>query len=196
MRLAWLVAAIAWAGAAQDLDPEVLQRARIRLHLAEEVARVPNYTCLETIARYHKETWMPRLAPLDVVRLEIVYSNGHEWYGSPGERKLAADNPVQLVGSGMIGNGAFGMALHNVLAAADLTFRGEETIRGRTVLRYDFRIPRLHKALTITLRGGKGTVGEEGSFWVDAQTLDAIRIESRVTEIPAFLPLRLAESSV
>jgi hypothetical protein len=196
MRLLWLLAMCSWSPAAQEVAPEYLQLARIKLHLADEVARLPNYTCLETISRFHKQSWTPRLAPLDTVRLEIVYSDGHEWYGSPGERKLAADNPVALVDGGMIGNGAFGMSLHNVLAGANLTYKGEETLRGRTALRYDYNLPRMLKALAITLRGGQGTVGEEGSFWVDAHTLDAMRLESRVTEIPPFLPLRSAESTV
>jgi hypothetical protein len=157
---------------------------------------MPNYTCLETLSRFHKETWMPRLMPLDTVRLEIVYSGGKEWYGSPGERRLSANNPVDLVGSGMIGNGAFGMSLHNIIAGSDVTYRGEEELRGRRALRYDFRLPRLLKALSITLRGGQGTVGEEGTFWVDPDSLDVIRLESHVSEIPAFLPLRQAESTV
>jgi hypothetical protein len=39
------------------------------------------------------------------------------------------------------------------------------------------------------LVGGNGTVGEQGSFWADPQSLDLIRIESQADEIPPCLPL-------
>jgi hypothetical protein len=42
---------------------------------------------------------------------------------------------------------------------------------------------------TISMIGGVGTVGQEGSFLVDPQSLDLIRMESRAAEIPPFLPL-------
>jgi hypothetical protein len=39
-------------------------------------------------------------------------------------------------------------------------------------------------------------VGEEGSFRVDPQSLDLVQLESNVTEIPVFLPLRAVTSTV
>jgi hypothetical protein len=196
MRLVCLLALLSLTAAAQNVAPEVLQLHRIKVHLLDEVSRLPNYTCLETITRFHKESSQQRLSPLDIVRLEIVYSDHREWYGSPGERKLNGDNPGAFVAGGMIGNGAFAMSLYNILAGADITFRGEEALDGRTALRYDFHLPRMLKGLMITLRGGQGTVGEEGSFWVDPRSLDLIRHESRVTEIPPYLPLRESATTV
>jgi hypothetical protein len=58
------------------------------------------------------------LKPLDTVRLEIVYSNRREWYGSPGDRSFHADRPVEFIGSGMIGDGAFAITLGTFLRAA------------------------------------------------------------------------------
>lgn len=185
----------------QDLAPDVLLLTRIKAHLREELSQVPNYTCLETIARFHREPDHSthdrgRLMPLDTVRLEVVYSDHREWYGSPGDRKLSVDNPVMFIGSGMIGNGAFGWALHNLLEGARFMYRGEEKIHGRTAVKYDFRLSSLLKALTISIPGGMGTVGEEGSLWFDPRSLDLVRLESRADEIPPYLPLDEASTNV
>jgi len=103
--------------------------------MREELSHLPNYTCLETIARFRKEPGHPsqfqgQLKPLDTVRLEIVYSNHREWYGSPGSRNLSADDPVEFIGSGMIGNGAFAITLHNIVEGATFRYRGEEALAG------------------------------------------------------------------
>ena len=107
LRLVLAISTVAICLAAQGLAPDVLQVARVRMHLADALTHLPNYTCLETITRWQRQPLDPRLMPLDIVRLEIVYSDRQEWYGSPGERRLTVKDPIQFVGSGMIGN--FGM---------------------------------------------------------------------------------------
>ena len=67
---------------------------------------------------------------------------------------------------------------------------------GRTAVKYDFRLPRLLNTLIISVPGGEGTVGEEGSIWVDPQSLDLLRVESHATEIPPFLALQGADMNV
>jgi hypothetical protein len=109
---------------------------------------------------------------------------------------LSVDNPVAFVGSGLIGNGAFASTLNNVLQGASFTYRGEEAWGGRMAVKYDFRLPRLLNGLTISIPGGKGTVGERGSLWADPQSLDLIRLESRADEIPPYLPLEEASTKV
>src|SRR5579863_1374611 len=204
MRL-WKIAGasllLACVAAPQDLAPDVLLLARIKSHMREELSRIPNYTCLETISRFRKDPASDppsnkQLTPLDTVRLEIVYSNHREWYGSPGDRNLSVDNPVGFIGGGMIGNGAFALMLNNVLEGGSFTYRGEETLAGRTAVRYDFRVLRMLKPLKISILGGEAMVGEEGSLWADPQSLDLIRLKSRVDEIPLYLPLLEATTNV
>jgi hypothetical protein len=204
MRFGKLAAAslvLVCTAAAQDVAPEVMLLARIKSHIREELANLPNYTCLETITRFRNEPGQRsqpqgQLKPVDTVRLEIVYSNHQEWYGSPGGRNLSANDPFGFVGSGMIGTGAFGIMLGNILTGATITYRGEQPFGGRTVVRYDFNLPRLLKGLMITVPGGSGTVGEKGSFWADPRTLDLIRLESHAEEIPPYLPVEEESSSV
>jgi hypothetical protein len=186
---------LASAAAPQDLAPEVLLLSRIKRHLRDELAHVPNYTCLETISRFQNRAHTP-LMPLDTVRLEIVYTDRREWYGSPGARNLTVENPVAFIGAGMIGNGAFALMLNNLLEGGIFTYRGDESVSGRAAVKYDFRLPRLLKTLTISVPGGSGTAGEEGSLWADKESLDLIRVESRAVEIPPDLPVAEASTNV
>lgn len=192
----WIIAGLAVCAAAQGLDQKTQLLARIKAHMSDELSRLPNYTCLETTNRFYRDVAAaghnPKpLQPLDIVRLEVIYTDHHEWYGEPGSRSLAEDDPASFIGSGMIGNGMFGITLHNIFLtdAAMFTPHGEETVKGRAALRYDFRLPRLQRGLEISLQAANGTVGEAGSFWVDPKSLDLIRLQSHADEIPEFLPL-------
>jgi len=192
---------LACAAAPQDLAPDVLLLSRIKRHLREELAHTPNYTCLETISRFHYDpkSLLQRhkgLARLDTVRLEIVYTDHREWYGSPGAKTLSEDDPVAFIGGGMIGTGSFGITLHNIVEGGIFTYRGEDPIDGRRAVKYDFRIPQMLHSLQISIAGGIGTVGEEGSIWVNPESLDLIRMESHAVEIPPFLPLQASTASV
>jgi hypothetical protein len=48
----------------------------------------------------------------------------------------------------------------------------------------------------ISVVGGSGMVGEEGSLWADPQSLDLIRIESHAKEIPPYLPVEESSTKV
>lgn len=180
-------------GRPQELPPEVILLAHIKSHMREELSHLPNYTCLETIARFNKEADSglvhESLKRLDTVRLEIVYSDHREWYGSPGESSLTADDPAGFVGSGLIGTGAFAIALNNILAGASFAYQGDVTLNGRPAVRYDFRFPRFPGGVAVSLVGGADTVGQKGSIWVDPKSLDLIRLESYADDIPPWLPL-------
>jgi hypothetical protein len=183
----WLV--LTSLAATQDLPPEVLLLARIKAHMRSELSGLPNYTCLETISRFHRNAGQSALNPLDTVRLEIVYSDHHEWYGSPGDSNLGAGSPASFVGSGLIGSGAFASALNNILSGAHFVYQGEEALGDRAAVKYDFQFPRQPNTFSISMVGGSGTVGQKGSMWVDAQSLDLIRLETNADEIPPYLPL-------
>jgi hypothetical protein len=199
LALMFLAGTMALRVRAQELAPEVRLLSKIKEHLRDELSRLPNYTCLQTISRYRKpDARHDALAPLDQVRLEVVYNERKEWYGSPGDRSFTLENPVGFIGGGMIGTGAFGLQLHNIFIsrAAVIAFHGAEQIEGRRVLQYDFHLSALQDAMVVSVLGGRGRVGEDGSFWIDEQTLDLLRVEARVVEIPPFLPLDSVQSKV
>jgi hypothetical protein len=186
------------AATAQDPFADPVMLARIKAHMREELSRLSNYTCLETIDRFRNRpnSQSSRLEQADIVRLEVVYSDHKEWYGAPGDRAFSTDNPEGLVSNGLIGTGPFATTMANVFIAdtARVGYGGHADLGYRTVAKYNFHLP--SPALSITLAGGFGTTGEEGSFWVDPQTLDLIRLESHAIEIPLYLPLAETSTTV
>ncbi len=182
--------ALTFSAAAQDVAPDAL--ARIKIHMRNELSSLPNYTCLESITRFQSEV-RRRLEPLDRAHVEIVYSGHQEWYGLPGARSLSAESPRQFVGGGMMGTGAFAITLGNILSgAATITFRGQELLDGKIALKYDYLLRALVNRFRISLPGGSGIVGQQGSFWADPSSLDFVRLESNASEIPPTLPLTFA----
>ncbi len=196
----WLVAGITLFVAAtampQDLPPEVVVLARIKQHISEEMARLPNYTCLQTMNRFTGSPTQREMKQLDTVRLEVIYSDHKEWFGSPGARNLNVNNPAAFVGDGLIGFGQFAIGLHNVLGGAHFDYHGKEVYAGRAAIRYDFQFPRQPGAFEVTVKGGSGSVGEKGSMWVDEESLDLIRMELNADNIPSYIPLAEQKTSV
>ena len=95
----------------------------------------------------------------------------------------------------MIANGIFASTLHNIVEGAVFTWHGEESLREKTAVRFDYTLSSWLKPLTISLEGGRGTVGLKGSLWADPQTLDLICLDSQATEIPPSLPLQKATTT-
>ncbi len=199
-RLVSALCVIACALTAQDIDPEVPMLSHMKSFLRYEFAHLPNYTCLETIARFQRQTTQSaRFQPLDTVRLEIACSGRQEWFGLPGSHALSVDNPVSLAGGvGLIANGVYSTTLHNLFLVdgAIFTSRGEDVIDGRKAIRFDYRFPAGWILANISLLGGSGTVNERGSLWIDPQSLDLLRLDGRATEIPPSLPLAEMEFTV
>lgn len=191
--------ALAFPAAAQTVAPEHILLNQIKRHMRAELVQVPNYTCLESVRRFHLEPEpKPRMLPLDSLHLEIVYSGGREWYALPGDSAFSEQNPGRFIGAGMIGDGLFAITLHNLFVADEALFtaQGTETIGGRKSVKYGFRLSRSVNQLKISLSEGEGVVGEEGSFWADAETLDLLRLDVHAIEIPAYLPLASMEFTV
>jgi hypothetical protein len=194
MRYAWFTLAagflVARAAIPQDLPPGVLLLSRVRRHTEEELKRLPNISCLQTVRRYEQ---LPnaRMRPLDVVRLEVLNADDKELFASPGERRFSEQPPIGYVGSGTMGDGYFGLYLKLVLLNNYVTyaFKGLEDSAGRRLARWDYRISPMWSGQTIELPEGKGTVGLHGSFWADPETEDVVRLELNGDEFPPSIPL-------
>ena len=186
------------AAAAQGLPPGVLLLARVKAHMREELARLPNCSCLETVRRDH-QTAGGRMRPLDTIRLEVLYSDHRELYASPGDRRFDDSNPSAFIGSGTIGNGHSALFLSEVVgqgSSLSYEYKGEELLRRRRLARYDYRVPVRASGHTINLTEGSGTVGSKGSFWADPATYEIVRIAVEADEIPPTLPVSAYVTSI
>jgi hypothetical protein len=169
---------------AQPLPPEVLTLARIGSRVREAVSRLPDCTCLETVARFRKSAGKD-LKPLDRVVLQILFSGGKELFASPGDTHWET-NPFAFLASGMMGNGLFALNLKNIFLDnhSVIRYKGDEFPTGRREARYDFYISRMSSGYTVQHAGASGVVAERGSFWADPETYDLRRLEFHADEIP------------
>jgi hypothetical protein len=181
----------------QDLPPGVLLLSRVKRHFQEELQRLPNVTCLETVQREYQPA-RGKMRPLDTINLEVL-TNGHmELFASPGGRKFSAQHPINYAGSGVLGDGLFGLYLKDILLNGNVSneYKGEEETGGHRLVRYDYRLPSMWSGEMIRTPEGSGTVGLHGSFWVDPQTYDVVRLELNAEDFPLTLPLTEAVTSI
>lgn len=169
---------------AQPLPPEVLTLARIHDRVREAVERLPDCTCVETVARFRKSAGK-QFKPVDRVVLQILFSGGKELFASPGDTHWETD-PFTFVASGMLSNGLFALNLKTIFLNnhAIIRYQGDESPAGRREARYDFHISRMWSGYTIQRGGASGVAAMRGSFWADPETYDLRRVEFHADEIP------------
>jgi len=197
LRIALISGLVGATLSAQGLGPGVLLLARVKAHIRAELARLPNCSCLQTIQRQRRPAGGV-MRPLDTVRLEVLFSDHKEFFASPGERRFDEDRPSAFTAGGLIGNGYFALFLSEVVAESgpSYEYQGEETVLGRTLARYGYRIPANISGHTLTLAEGTGTVGIKGRFWADPATYDIVRISFEAEDIPPNLPVARYDVSV
>jgi hypothetical protein len=192
---AWLFLVVAAAlGASQPdpgLTPEVLLLARIKLRMKDNLERLPNYTCRQTIERSERLASSRRFRLVDAIRLEVALVGGKELFAWPGESSFQDRDIAKLVTGGAIGNGDFALHARSVFLGRDTRFRyaGKETMNGREAIRFDYEVPLASSGFTIRMGALEAQVAYFGSFWVDPATLDAIRLDVKADKIPPFLQL-------
>ena len=169
---------------AQDLPQEVLTLARIRDHVREAVERLPDCTCVETVARFRKSAGK-EFKPLDHAVLQILFSGGKELFAFPGDTRWET-SPSAFLTSGMISNGLFALNLRAVFVnnQSIIKYKGDESPTGRREARYDFHLSRMASGYTVQHAGASGAVAMRGSFWADPETYDLRRLEFHADEIP------------
>ena len=97
------------AASAQGLPPGVLLLARVKAHMRETLARLPNCSCLETVHREHQPAG-GRMRPLDTIRLEVLYSDRKEYYASPA---IAVSTTAALAPSSAAGRSAMAISRYS-----------------------------------------------------------------------------------
>jgi hypothetical protein len=174
---------------AQDNQTALLQR--VRTHMVETLARQPNYTCLETVERSNRAGKEKEFRLVDTVRLEVALVDGREMFAWPGSKQFEDTDLRAFVPTGMFGNGDFGLYANSVFGGrfTEFEYKGEAKLGERSTTRYDFRVPAATgmriRALDLT-----ATVGFHGSFYTEAGTLDALRLEVEADALPEKLDLR------
>lgn len=180
------------------LPPESVLLARIRSHMTEVLRHVPNYTCVETMERTRRTGVTRQFQMRDTLRLEVALVEGKELFAWPGSKKFEYDDLRNMISGGAYGNGAFALFARAVFmtSAPTFTYRGDDPIRGRTLVRYDFRVVKASSGYNIRVSDREALVPYHGSFWADRQTLDAARLEVVADDIPTYLGLTYSSDRI
>ncbi len=191
------IALLACASVIAGTPEEILRG--IRGGVAQNLERLPNYTCRETVERFARPAAEKKLEKVDTVRLEVALIGRRELYAWPGSAKFEEKSIEKLVtGAGAIESGLFAMHLRNLFLkpGAEFTWRGETELEGRNAFRFDFEIGR--ERSEFMLRDGRNgaVVAYRGSFWADPATFDLLRLEIYVDEVPPPVQIEKAATAI
>jgi hypothetical protein len=158
-------------------DPELLLQ-RIRSKITAHLSQLHNYTCHAVIDRLIRSVNTSNFDHRDTIDLEVAFVGDRELFSRAGETRFQEQPIHQIVPPGMIGNDLFGSHDDDVFSgnSATFTFAGSCKKDGHKTFRYNFRVPQESGRLLLKQNNSaEATVGYQGSFWVDAETLDMIR---------------------
>jgi hypothetical protein len=181
---------LVWAGSAEagpdDLPREVLLLAHFKQQMRQVLSQVPNYTCLETIQRSARGAHASAFTSLDTVLLEISNLENKELLAWPGAHRFEDGDLTSFASGGLMGSGVFASFAQDVFLGATTTIRyyGGEEIAGRALTRFDFRIPEVWSGFRLKANGASAKVGTMGSFWMDPDSMELVRLSIRADDIP------------
>jgi hypothetical protein len=170
---------------------------RVREHIRATAARLPNYSCQEIMERSIQSSG-GQIEFRERLRLEVLFAETTELFAWPGSSEFTSEPLQNWIGAGAIGNGDFAIELVNlfVLSTATVKYAGIETRDRRALHRFNFQVPLLSSRYTLAMQGKTAITAYAGSFWVDQESLDIVRLETRAEGIPAELDCSAAHEFV
>jgi hypothetical protein len=194
-----LLLALVLAAPLPAADPHTELLAQIRRRMSDNLARLPNYTCVETIERTAHPGGTRHFSLIDRLRLEVAYVGGREIYSWPGAESFEEKSLADIVGRGAaIGMGSFALHARAVFSstAPEFTWAGEREHDGRKWLRYDFHVPLDRSGFHIQTGEAPVVVPYHGSIEADAETLAPSLLDVRADDLPAELKLRSTDERI
>jgi len=182
----------------QDLPPWVLLLARVKAHGRAAFEHIPDYACLETIHRFEKSRNAASFRPIDTLHLEVASAGGKELLARQGAARFEDGDLRGFISQGVISSGAFSSTPLNLFVrdVARITPLPQEGILAGTTLGFHFEESVMTAGFSVQSGGGKGQAGLRGTFWVDPQTLDLVRIEEQAVDLPPMLLMRDLTTSI
>jgi hypothetical protein len=172
-------------------DPEATLQ-QIRTKVAEQLSRLPNYTCHEGIDRLVQ--WLNGSGRMDQDRvdLEVAFVGKRELFARPGESQFQEQDLRKLVPTGTIGDGFFATVPKLLFLDNGVVFHYTGVVNKdhHKTDRYDFKVPEEKSGFLVRHDSAQSIVGFQGSIWADVDTHDLVRIEFKADHIPARVNLR------
>jgi hypothetical protein len=159
---------------------------RFQASVKETLRRLPDYNCIESITRFRRSPPSPHFQRLDTLRLQVGLIDGHERYTWPDAARFDDRDLRDLVGRGIIGTGNFAAHVQHVFLSAATRFSPATAVAlgNRPAVHFDYEVPVEYSRYKLRVPPEEAEVGVHGSFWVDLQTLDLLRLEVHADEIP------------
>jgi hypothetical protein len=166
--------------------------------IKNDLERLPDYVCTQSIERFGRPESERAWEKIDALRFEVALVAGRELYGLPGGRRFQDRPLAELARRGTIGTGQFALlAKHLFLTStAQVTYRGENTEERRTTHEYSFDVPADRSSYKLRAGTAEATVGFQGVFAIDADTLDLIRLDAQAYDIPEKLGLAQVDTAL
>ncbi len=183
------------ACAAEAADPRLTA---IIERMAGNLARVPNYTCTQTVERFKRGEACRECEYKDRLRLEVAFVGSHEQFAWPGESEFGDRNIFELIGTGMIMTGDFASFANRVFVMdrPEFTYAGETVLDGRQTHRYNYRVGADRSTFGAQIGAEEGYSAYSGSFWADAENLDVRRLDIEANDFPARLDVGRVKATV
>jgi len=185
-----LAAALLWIsvqGAPTQAGEQEGLLERIRARMRETLERMPDYTCVETIERWRQGYPCPQCRWWERLRLEVAVIGGKERFAWPGAAEFESRDIAQIVPPGPIGTGDFWGFATAIFARNAASYQGpfEDRLDGRATWRYDYRVPRELSGYEVRDGRNSARVAYHGSFWVDRDSLELLRLDVEAEGLPA-----------
>ncbi len=200
---------------AQTFDPATTLQAT-RERLLADLARLPRYTCVQTITRrYYGPQFrvrQPSCADLitahekhtlelppqgwDRLRLEVAIADGKNVYSWVGAPRFEESFLEKLAGRRPLWSGDFGTFLNSIFRRATVNFQKEEVVNGRRLLKYSYDMPIDGSGYQVKTSEGWSSTAYSGTFLLDPGAADIVNVTVRTAELPDGNPACQAISEV
>lgn len=195
-------------GFGQESSPDPMTTlARARERLLDDVARLPRYTCVQTIKRQYfaspfnseiansctdiitahdKRRHELALDSWDRLRLEVAAAGRTAIYSWVGATRLGEATLKEIAGKGAFGSGDFGPFITAIFTVATLKFEKETVVNGRRLLEYSYDVPANVSKYQIMETNSKDwfRTAYTGTFLLDPADSDLVRLTVRTAELP------------
>ncbi len=185
---------------------------KIRVKVAEQLARSRNYTCVQTIDRsYFQSAFRTRSAcgvvspndqdeiMHDRLRLNVAVSDGGEIYSWQGDRKFSSTPVDKIVQGGPISSGSFVGFLGNIFIRPGIEFiyRGSTDKGSVEAVHFDYRVRRAVSRFRVEGEGNRSAIVPfHGSFTANAGSFELIQLRILADQIPSDLAICATDNEV
>jgi hypothetical protein len=158
---------------------------------------LPSYVCTELVTRSQSESTPANFQPIDVVSMEVLYTDGREDYRNIQINGKKTVKKIEETG-GAWSTGEFGTVLVDLFSpatGATFHYRRDSRAGGIMAKMYDFEVTREGSHWSIHASSQTYDPAYVGSVWIDPATSRVLRIEMEAKGMPGEFPLDHVESA-